>query len=70
MPLTTQALNYVMGDKAPIDPVKITLGPSAGLPIVLAPANDLLAIDITEGIETGLSPLGWRSAGVWVTISA
>jgi hypothetical protein len=42
------------GGKAPIDPVKIMLGPSAGLPIVLAPANDLLAIDIAEGIEKGL----------------
>ena len=52
------------GGKAPIDPVKITLGPSAGLPIVLAPASDLLTIDITEGIETGLSVLEWRSAGV------
>jgi hypothetical protein len=31
------------GRKAPIDPVKIMLGPSAGLPIFLAPANDLLA---------------------------
>jgi len=42
------------GRKAPVDPVKIMLGPSAGLPIVLAPANDLLAIDIAEGIEKGL----------------
>ena len=53
-----------------IDPVKIMLGPSRGLPIVLAPANDLLAIDITEGIETGLSVLEWRGAGVWVAGTA
>jgi hypothetical protein len=58
------------GDKAPIDPVKKTLGPSVGLPIVLAPANDLLAIDITEGIETGLSVLEWRGTGVWVAGTA
>jgi hypothetical protein len=58
------------GRKAPIDPVKIMLGPTAGLPIVLAPANDLLAIDITEGIETGLSVLEWRSAGLWVAGAA
>jgi hypothetical protein len=58
------------GRKAPIDPVKIMLGPSMGLPIVLAPANDLLAIDVTEGIETGLSVLEWRGAGVWVAGSA
>jgi hypothetical protein len=65
--LTRLSLN---GDKAPIDPVKITLGPSVGLPIVLAPANDLLAIDITEGIETGLSVLEWRGTGVWVAGTA
>jgi hypothetical protein len=58
------------GRKAPIDPVKIMLGPSAGLPIVLAPANDLLAIDITEGIETGLSVLALRGAGLWVAGAA
>jgi Toprim domain len=58
------------GCKAPIDPVKIMLGPSAGVPIVLAPANDLLAIDITEGVESGLSVLEWRGAGVWVAGSA
>ena len=48
------------GGKAPIDPVKIMLGQSMGLPIVLAPANDLLAIDIVEGIETGLIGVAWR----------
>jgi hypothetical protein len=58
------------GDKASIDPVKIMLGPSMGLPIVLAPANDLLAIDITEGIESGVSVLEWRDAGVWVAGAA
>jgi hypothetical protein len=58
------------GGKAPVDPVKITLGPSRGLPIVLAPASDLLAIDITEGIETGLSVLEWRGTGVWVAGTA
>jgi hypothetical protein len=46
------------------------LGPSRGLPIILAPANDLLAIDITEGIETGLSVLALRGAGGWVAGSA
>jgi Toprim domain-containing protein len=58
------------GRKAPIDPVKIMLGPITGLPIVLAPANDVLAIDITEGIETGLSILALRGAGVWVAGAA
>jgi hypothetical protein len=58
------------GGKSPIDPIKKTLGPSVGLPIVLAPANDLLAIDITEGIETGLSVLELRGTGVWVAGTA
>jgi hypothetical protein len=58
------------GEKASIEPVKIMLGPSMGLPIVLAPANDLLAIDITEGIETGLSVLEMRGAGVWAAGTA
>jgi hypothetical protein len=29
-----------------------------------------LAIDIVEGIETGLSVVAWRGAGVWVAGSA
>lgn len=58
------------GDKAAIDPVKIMLGPSAGLPIVLAPANDLLAIDIAEGIEKGLLIQADTGAGMWVAGAA
>ena len=58
------------GRKAPIDPVKIMLGPSAGLPIVLAPANDLLAIDIAEGIEKGLLIQADTGAGMWVAGAA
>ena len=58
------------GGKAPIDPVKIMLGPSAGLPIVLAPANDLLAIDIAEGIEKGLLIQADTGAGMWVAGTA
>jgi Toprim domain len=58
------------GRKAPADQVKIMLGPSAGLPIVLAPANDLLAIDIAEGIEKGLLIQADTGAGMWVAGSA
>jgi hypothetical protein len=58
------------GDKAPIDPVKIMIGPSAGLPIVLAPANDLLAIDIAEDIEKGMAIAAATGAGMWVAGSA
>jgi hypothetical protein len=58
------------GGKAPIGPVKIMLGPSAGLPIVLAPATDLLAIDIAEGIEKGLLIQADIGAGMWVAGTA
>jgi hypothetical protein len=58
------------GDKAPIDPVKIMLGPSAGLPIVLAPVNDGLGLAVTEGIEDGLSVFEETGLGVWAAGSA
>ena len=58
------------GSKASIDPVKIMLGPSTGRPIVLAPANDLLAIDIAEGIEKGLLIQAGTGAGMWVAGAA
>ena len=41
--------------KAGTERDKIMLGSSSGWPIVLAPANDLLALSITEGIEDGLT---------------
>jgi hypothetical protein len=48
------------------------LGPMAGLPIVLSPANDALAIYIAEGIEKGLHL--WAEfdfgVGVWVAGAA
>jgi hypothetical protein len=55
----------MQGDKAPIDLVKIMLGPTAGLPIVLAPLNDGLGLAITEGIEDGLSVFEETGLGVW-----
>ena len=58
------------GGKAPIDPVKIMLRQSMGLPIVLAPANDLLAIDIVEGIEKGLLIQADTGTGMWVAGAA
>ena len=54
------------GEKIAGDKPKIMLGPSAGLPIVLAPANDRLAIYITEGIEDGLYVREAYATGVWV----
>jgi hypothetical protein len=41
--------------KADIEPNKIMVGSSRGLPIVLAPANDLGGLVTCEGIENGLS---------------
>jgi Toprim domain len=58
------------GDKAPIDAPKITIGSCVGQPIILAPANDSLAIDICEGIEKGLSIITATGAGMWVSGSA
>jgi hypothetical protein len=58
------------GKKAPVDPVKIMLGTTAGLPIVLAPVNDSLGLAITEGIEDGLSVFEETGLGAWAAGSA
>lgn len=52
--------------KAGTDADKIMIGASIGSPIVLAPANDLLALGITEGIEDGLSMYEATNRGAWV----
>ena len=41
--------------KAAVAPNKITIASPAGMPIVLAPMNDLMGLAITEGIEDALS---------------
>jgi len=41
--------------KADVEPAKMCIGTSPGIPIVLAPPNDALAIAIAEGIENALS---------------
>jgi hypothetical protein len=58
------------GDKAAVDPVKLTLGSGIGMPIVLAPLNDLLGLAITEGIEDGLTVHTATGLGVWCAGSA
>jgi hypothetical protein len=45
---------------------KIMVGHSVGFPIVLGPANDLLGLVITEGIEDGLSARAATGLGTWV----
>jgi Toprim domain len=56
--------------KAGTNADKIMIGLSAGFPIVLAPANDLLGVAISEGIEDGLSLFAASGLGIWVAGSA
>jgi len=56
--------------KADTEPNKITVGPSAGAPIILAPANDLLGLAITEGVEDALSVHETMGLGAWAAGSA
>ena len=57
-------------DKAGTDADKIMIGKSAGSPVVLAPANDLLGLAICEGIEDGLSVHEATGLGAWAAGSA
>jgi hypothetical protein len=52
------------------DRAKIMIGHSAGVPIILAPPNDLLGMAISEGIEDALTIHEATSLGVWATGSA
>jgi hypothetical protein len=49
---------------------KIMLGRSLGLPIVIAPPNDLLGMAITEGIEDALTAHEATGLGAWAAGSA
>jgi hypothetical protein len=49
---------------------KIMIGRSAGSPIVLAPANDLLGLAIAEGIEDALSVHAATGLGAWAAGAA
>jgi putative DNA primase/helicase len=56
--------------KADIKPNKITIGSPAGMPMVLAPMNDLMGLAITEGCEDAITAhcatgLGAWAAGGW-----
>ena len=48
---------------------KLMLGPSMGLPIVLAPVNDIGGLAITEGIEDGLSIYQATNLGIGVWVA-
>jgi hypothetical protein len=58
------------GDKTDVEPVKITLGAAMGMPIVLAPPNDLLGMSIGEGIEDMLSAHIATGLGAWAAGAA
>ena len=51
--------------KANAKPGKLIIGSPRGLPIVLAPPNDLLGMAVTEGIEDGLTVHQATGLGVW-----
>jgi putative DNA primase/helicase len=56
--------------KAQVDKPKIIVGSPRGLPIMLAPPNDLLGLAITEGIEDALSAHQATGLGVWAAGAA
>jgi hypothetical protein len=53
--------------KASVEIQKRTIGAHKGVPIVVAPANDLLAISIHEGIEDALSAHEATGLGAWAS---
>jgi Toprim domain len=57
-------------DKANVKPNKITVGSPLGLPIILAPPNDLLGLAIAEGIEDALTAHHALGLGAWAAGSA
>jgi len=58
------------GGKAEVEPNKIIIGSPRGLPIILAPPNDLMGLAITEGIEDALTAHQATGLGVWAAGSA
>jgi hypothetical protein len=58
------------GRKHPEGPNKIMLGSAPGMPIVVAPMNDLLGLAMTESIEDALSIHQATGLGVWASGSA
>lgn len=55
---------------ADVEHSKLFVGSPGNLPIVLAPANDLLGLAITEGIEDALTANQITGLGVWAAGSA
>jgi hypothetical protein len=57
-------------DKADTKPDKIFIGSPAGLPVVVAPPNDLMGLAITEGIEDALTAHQATGFGAWAAGAA
>ena len=57
-------------DKADVESQKLIIGSPRGRPIELAPANDLLGLAITEGIEDALSVRQATGLGAWAAGAA
>jgi hypothetical protein len=69
-PRNVEAVHLILlspdgSDKADVEKPKITIGSPSGLPIVLAPPNNLLGLVITEGIEDALSIHESTGLGAW-----
>jgi hypothetical protein len=56
--------------KAEVNPNKITIASPVGMPLVLAPMNDLMGLAITEGIEDALTVHQATGLGAWAAGSA
>jgi putative DNA primase/helicase len=55
------------GTKADVKPNKLTIASPAGMPVVVAPLNDLLGLAITEGVEDALSVHQATGLGAWAS---
>jgi putative DNA primase/helicase len=53
--------------KAEVDPNKITIASPAGMPMVIAPPNDLLCLAICEGVEDALTVHYATGLGAWAS---
>lgn len=53
--------------KADADPNKISIGSPGGMPMVLAPMNDLMGLMISEGVEDALSVHQATGLGAWAS---
>jgi hypothetical protein len=61
------ALRADGSNKAAVEIQKRTIGSPKGMPIAVAPANDLLAISVHEGIEDALSAHEATGLGAWAS---